>query len=100
MSVLIKNITHYADGDSIGIDCWISYRGEIFEGEPPLITIDNSMGNGTNGEWFFGWKDKGGRIIEDKEFKEYVVKGIEEYIKTENTTLVKIRESLNDTNFN
>lgn len=100
MSVIIKNITHYADGNSIGIDCWISYRGEIFEGEPPLITIDNSTGNGTNGEWFFGWKDKGGRIIEDKEFKEYVVKGLEEYIKSENSILGKIKLTIDNESLN
>jgi len=100
MSIVVKNINHYLDGGSIGIDCWISYRGEIFEGEPPLITIDNSMGSDTSGEWFFGWKDKGGRMIEDKEFKEHVFKGIEEYIKTENVVLSKIKESLEKTNFN
>lgn len=100
MSVLIKNISNYRDGGTIGIDCWISYRGEILEGESPLITIDYSIGSNTHGDWYFGWKNKGGKAIEDQEFKEYVIKGIEEHIQSENSILHKVKETLNKQNLN
>lgn len=95
MSVLIKSINRYRDGGTIGIDCWISYCGEILEGEPPLITIDYSIGSESKGEWFFGWKHKGGKEITDEDFKKYVIKGIEEHIQQENSVLSKIKENFN-----
>lgn len=91
MSVIIKSLTHYLDGETIGIDCWISYRGEIIEGNSPTITIDCSS---QSGEWYFGKKDSGGKPIEDKEFKEFVIKGIEEYLQNYNSFLHKIKSTL------
>lgn len=92
MSVLIKSINRYQDGETIGIDCWISYCGEILEGEPPLITIENSIDSENKGEWYFGWKHKGGKLIDDVDFKQYVIKGIEEHIQQENSILNKIKD--------
>lgn len=95
MSVIIKNISRYRDGGTIGIDCWISYCGEILEGESPLITIDHSIGSEEQGKWFFGWKDKGGKEITDEDFKKYVIKGLEEHIQQENSILSKLKDTLN-----
>lgn len=100
MSVIIKNINHYRDGGTISIDCWISYRGEILQGESPLITIDYSIGSDTHGDWYFGWKNKGGKMIEDQEFKDYVVKGIEEHIQLESNVLNRIKLTMDKENLN
>lgn len=96
MSVLVKSINRYRDGGTIGIDCWISYCGEILEGEPPLITIDYSISSEEPGKWFFGWKDKGGKEITDEEFKKYVIQGIDEHIKYESSTLAKIKGTIKE----
>lgn len=100
MSVLIKSINRYRDGGTIGIDCWISYCGEILEGESPLITIDYSVRSEEQGKWFFGWRDKGGKEITDEDFKKYVIKGLEEHIQSENSILIKMRETLNKESLN
>lgn len=83
--ILIKDIQSYRDGGTIGI--WTIYRIPDFGytsviTDEPTITIDYSMPNGT-GEWYLGWKNKGGKLIEDNIFKAKVLKAIHDKIDQE-----------------
>jgi hypothetical protein len=86
MTVLIYDIGTYLDGGTIGISCYINSIPKNIKKSPgvePTITIDYSISskrNGTEGGWYFGWKNKGGELIEDEEIKDEVKRAIQEHI--------------------
>lgn len=73
------------------------YCGEIFEGNSPLISIVCDPKSLDNGEWYFGDKD-GGRVIKDEDFKNFVLQGIEDYTKSNNSILNRVRNSIENLN--
>lgn len=100
MSIIIKNLTTFHNNESIEIDAWISYRGEIFDGGKPLITIDCSSESDTKGEWYFGRKNEGGGLIKDEDFKNFVLEGIESHVKEKNVILNKLKTYLSKEGLN
>ena len=86
MTVLIYDIATYRDGGTIGIFCYINSIPKNIKKSPgtePTITIDYSISSkrdNTEGHWYFGWKNKGGELIEDSEIKEEVRNAIQEHI--------------------
>lgn len=99
MSIIVKNISTSNDNQLIHIDGWIMYHGEVFEGEPPLITIDCCPECQSKGDWYFGNKE-GGKVITDEEFKNFVIQGIEDYTKSKNSICFKIKNSIEKENLN
>jgi hypothetical protein len=94
MSIAIRKINTYRDGGSIGIDCFIAYNGKIIEGNQPLITIDYSLPRTeTYGEWFIGWKHKGGKMITDENLKTLIKEEFKSHIEQEQIILERISKN-------
>lgn len=83
-SVIIHNIDTYRDGGTVGIWATICWNDEKYSHtNEPTITIDYSISskqNNTEGGWYWGWKNKGGIMIENEELKDKVRYRIHEYI--------------------
>ncbi len=76
--VVNDSLEWYTDGGTIGINCYGVYKGHSLKDYGNIITIDKSLSTPKEEqlEWYIGWKDKDGVLIEDKEFKEKVIEDI------------------------
>lgn len=95
--IIIKSLDKFKDGGSIGIDMiYIKNPNDTvdLESNSPLIVIDYAIGSETQGQWYNGFKDKGGKLIEDVNFKKNVINAIEEHIRFENIHLEQIKKSI------
>lgn len=74
--ILIHNIDTYRDGGTVGIWATIRWNDEKYSHtNEPTITIDYSISaksQNTEGNWYWGWKDKGGVLIQNEELKDSV----------------------------
>jgi hypothetical protein len=92
--ISIRNIEMYRDGGTIGIEGYISHKDynlSSYTSKEPIITVDYRMGTKNPGEWYFGWANKGGTLIQDEEFKELVKQAIQNHIDHMQRMLSKIK---------
>lgn len=73
---IIHDIQLYRDGGTVGIWATIFWNDEKYlHTNDPTITIDysiSSKSNNTEGGWYWGWKDKGGVLIQNESLKDKV----------------------------
>ena len=77
------HLERYKDGGTTGIFAYVSlpeFDIEHKNEKEPFITIDNGIKTDTPGQWYYGWKNKGGEEVPD-EVKEVVTKAVKEYLK-------------------
>ena len=92
MAIIIKKFDTLRDGGTICIDAWIHHNGETIENESPTVSIDYSINSDTEGEWFFGLKNNGGKLITDEGLKEKIVKELELHVRSQTNLLQKLKE--------
>ena len=84
MSVIIHNIDSYRDGGTVGIWATIRWNDEKYpHTDEPTITIDwsiSSKRDGSFGKWYWGFKNKGGVLIQNEELKDAVKYEIYQHI--------------------
>lgn len=68
----------YTDGGSIGIQCFGRYKDKSIKDYGNIITIDYSLSTPAEeqGQWYVGWKNKDGILIDDEEFKKQIIEDI------------------------
>ena len=87
------SINYYFDGGTIGIKCYGMYKGEYISKYGNIITIDKSINTvwsvGVEGfnKWYVGWKNKGGLLIDDDEFKKEIIGKLKDKIEFMNSLL-------------
>ena len=76
MSVIIHNIDTYRDGGTIGIWATIRWNDEKYSHtDEPTITIDYSISaksQNIEGNWYWGFRNKGGVLIQNEALKDKV----------------------------
>ena len=92
--IVIRNIDSCRDGGTITIDAYIS-KSEMeeygLEWINPLITIDYSIKTTTEGEWFNGFKSKGGKHITNTKLKNMVIMELEVMIEGEQLLINRLK---------
>lgn len=92
--IVIKKIDTFRDGGTIGIDAYFSknFKEKYMLAEcQPMITIDYAAGTKTEGQWYNGIKNRGGKLINDEVLKNEVINEIEKMIEKEQFLINKIK---------
>lgn len=92
--VVVTDINTYRDGGSLEIELK-TFPNPRDRKNQENITIDFSIGTKKEemGEWYWGWKNKGGIKITDSEFKAQVIREVEKLIKWNTIALDKVKQS-------
>lgn len=92
--IVIRKIDTFRDGGTIGIDTYVSKNIQEKYGLvecQPMITIDYAAGTKTEGQWYNGFRNKGGKLITDDTLKNEVIIEIEKMIQREQFLINKIK---------
>jgi len=92
--IVIRKIDTFRDGGTIGIDTYVSKNIQEKYGLvecQPMITIDYAAGTKTEGQWYNGFRNKGGKLISDEVLKKEVITEIEKMIQREQFLINKIK---------
>jgi hypothetical protein len=80
--IRINRLEKYRDGGSIGLFGMIDTdEYKLNKKDEPIIIIDYSIGSKEKGQWYSGWKNKGGELINDDSFKDKVRESIKNNLK-------------------
>ena len=87
----ITEIFNYRDGGTVGFNVIMNVsESEKLQKVEPTITID--CGTNGDGQWYNGFKNHGGTIIEDIEIKQSLIKALEEKISWDTLLLENIKQ--------
>lgn len=92
--IVIRKLDSCRDGGTITIDAYISKQDmEDFNLEwiNPLITIDYSINSDTQGQWYNGFKNSGGKPITNNKLKNMVISEMEAMIEREQFLINKLK---------
>lgn len=80
--ITVRKLDTYKDGGTVGIFAFIhepdGYCNQSTD--QPSVTVDYAIGTDTPGQWYYGLRSKGAKLITDEAFKDRVRKAIKDHI--------------------